>query len=105
MEYLIKETVDAVRLAEKDAEAIIETAKANANDKKAQINDEAKAYREEVLKKAQKEAEVLMENIICDGEKYNNDKKKAIEQKIEGLKSEATKNFDKAVDAIINALV
>lgn len=102
---LIKETVDAVRLAEKEADEIIETAKANANDKKTQIKLEAESYRVEALKNAQAEAEEKMKSTIRKCEEYNNKKSKEVNEKIEGLKSEASNNFDKAAQAVINALV
>lgn len=105
MHYLIKETVDAVRLAEKEAQDIIDTAVANANGKKVQMRQKAEAYREEALKSAQIEAEKQMQSTIHKCEEYNNSKAKDVEEKVEILKSGAAKNVDKAVDAVISALV
>lgn len=105
MQDLIKETVDAVRLAEKEAESIITTAKENAQDKKNQVKSEAESYKAKALETAQVEAEDNMKSTIRKCEEYNERKLKEIEGKIERLKSEASKNFDGAVDAVINALV
>lgn len=102
---MIKETVDAIRLAEKEAQEIIDTAKSNANDKKIRIKQEAEAYREGTINSAQAQAKEQMQDTIRKCEEYNDLKTKEVEEKIEELKSKALKSFDKAVDAVISALV
>ena len=102
---MIKETVDAVRLAEKKAEEVVETANANANDKKINMKIEAENYRSKALEQAREEAEVQMKDTIFKCEEYNNKKINEVNKKVEELKSEASKNFDKAVDAVISALI
>ena len=53
---MIKETVDAVRLAELEGDKVISTAKVNGQDMKNQIKIQGAEYRNERLKEAKKKA-------------------------------------------------
>mgnify|MGYP000229297681 FL=1 len=54
---MIKETVDAVRLAELEGDKVISTAKVNGQDMKNQIKIQGAEYRTEKLKEAKEKAE------------------------------------------------
>lgn len=54
---MIKETVDAVRLAELEGDKVISTAKVNGQDMKNQIKIQGAEYRTERLKEAKEKAE------------------------------------------------
>lgn len=102
---LIKETVDAVRVAEMESDKIISTAQENARDKKARVISESEKYRADALHKAEETAEKQMQEMLSKCNDYNKQKSEEIEKKAEILKAGALKNFDKTVDAVINALV
>ena len=54
---MIKETVDAVRLAELEGDKVISTAKVNGQDMKNQVKIQGAEYRTERLKEAKEKAE------------------------------------------------
>ena len=56
---MIKETVDAVRLAELEGDKVISTAKVNGQDMKNQVKIQGAEYRTERLKEAKEKAEQL----------------------------------------------
>lgn len=102
---MIKETVDAVRIAEMDAEKIVSTANDNAADMKQEIKLKAVQYRNDLLQKAQEQAKKDMETVIQEGNEYNKKYNKKIESKVAELKNTALKREEITVNAVINALI
>ena len=101
----MKETVDAVRLAEMEAGRVISTAEDTAQNKKNQVKLQAEQYRDLVLQEAKQKADLDMNDIIkkCNG--YNEQAEREIETKISDLKAVASRKMEQAVDAVIDALV
>ena len=102
---MIKETVDAVRLAELEAERTVDTVRENAEDRKSRTKSQAEKYRIQELQKARVKAEKEMDNVIRRCDEYNSQKLKEVEEKTEKLRAKSLENFDGAVDAVINAFV
>lgn len=102
---LIKETVDAVRRAELEAEKIISTAEDNAQGKKNQIKSEAQEYRTEALKRTKDSADRAMQDIVDKCTAYEVQTSAEIDKKAAELKSDAESRMEQAVDAVIDALV
>lgn len=101
---MIKETVDAIRIAESDAEKTVMTAKDNAMNMKNDIKIRAQSYREEETNKARDKARMDMEEIIksCNGadREFNAE----IDRQVVKLKEEAAAKQLEAVEAVIDAL-
>ena len=102
---LIKETVDAVRVAEMEAEKQIATAKENAEGEKAQIKSKETAYREEQIREAETRADKAMNEVVKKCNEYDLAQEKQIEQKVAELKAQSNKRMSVAVDAVIDALI
>lgn len=102
---MIKETVDAVRLAELEADKIIRTAEENAQGKKSRIKTQAQEYRVNLLNEAGKKAENEMESTVNKCKSYEKETENQIDIKIADLKSVAEGKMNTAVEAVINALV
>lgn len=102
---MIKETVDAVRVAELEAEKIINTAKENGQDNRNQVKSRAEEYRTKALKEAQEKAEQEMQIVVNQCESYEDQCKKNVELKTADLKRVAESRAEKAVKAVIDALV
>lgn len=102
---MIKETVDAVRLAELEADKIIRTAEEDAQDRKSQIKTQAQDYRINSLNEAKDIAEKEMVSTVNKCKAYEEEAGKEIQIKISDLKTVAEKRMDAAVEAVINALV
>lgn len=102
---LIKETVDAVRQAELEADKIIAQAKEDAQNKKTQIKTEGENYRIQELSKAERQAQEEMKKVMAQCDKYNAEKDSAMEEKVSKLKADADAKCGKAVDCVISALV
>ncbi|MFQ9515720.1 MAG: hypothetical protein ACLRZ9_07805 [Eubacterium sp.] len=102
---LIKETVDAVRLAELEAEKIISTAEENAQGKKTQIKLQAKTYRDNAFMEAHKNAKQEMESTIRKCNAYEEKISNEIDAKVAKLRAGAESRMDKAVEAVIGAIV
>lgn len=101
---MIKETVDAVRLAELEGDKVINTAKVNSQDMKNQIKIQGAEYRAERLKEAREKAEKEMVDTIARCEKYNQEKQNEIEQKVMQLKNKSYEKMDDTVKAIVEYL-
>lgn len=102
---MIKETVDAVRVAEMEAEKVIATAKENAEGEKAQIKIREADYRGEQMQAAQSKAKNAMDEIVKECNQYDLEKTKEIEEKVAKLKASSEEKMDAAVNAVIDALV
>lgn len=102
---MIKETVDAVRLAEQEAEKVVDKARDNAQYKKNQVKLEAEAYREEALKLARETAECEMQSMSDKCKKYEEEYNKNVDKKIAELNKQTESNMEAAVNAVIKALV
>lgn len=102
---LIKETVDAVRVAEMEAEKQISTAKENAEGEKAQVKTKEKDYRTEQMQMAKSKADRAMNEVVKKCNEYDLNMEKQIEEKVAELKALSGKKMDAAVDAVIDALV
>ena len=97
---MIKETVDAVRVAEMEAERQISVAKENAEGEKAQIKNKEADYRTEQMQMAKAEADQVVKK--C--KEYDLKMEKQIEEKVAELKALSDKKMDAAVEAAIHAL-
>ena len=99
---MIKETVDAVRLAELEGAKVISTAKVNGQDMKNQIKIQGAEYRTERLKEAKEKAE--MAETVAKCEKYNEEQQKEIDLKVMQLKNKSYEKMDGTVKAIVEYL-
>ena len=99
---MIKETVDAVRLAELEGDKVISTAKVNGQDMKNKI--QGAEYRNERLKEAKKKAEKEMTETVAKCEKYNEEQQKEIDLKVMQLKNKSYEKMDGTVKAIVEYL-
>lgn len=102
---MIKETVDAVRIAEMDAEKIVSTANDNAADMKQEIKVKAVQYRNDLLQKAQEKAKKDMDIVVQECNEYNREYNKKIDSKVSELKNTALKREEKTVNDVIDALI
>ncbi len=101
---MIKETVDAVRVAEMEAERQISVAKENAEGEKAQIKNKEADYRTEQMQMAKAEADREMNQVVKKCKEYDLKMEKQIEEKVAELKALSDKKMDAAVEAAIHAL-
>ena len=97
---MIKETVDAVRLAELEGDKVISTAKVNGQDMK----NQGAEYRTERLKEAKEKAEKEMAETVAKCEKYNDEQQKEIDLKVMQLKNKSYEKMDGTVKAIVEYL-
>lgn len=102
---LIKETVDAVRVAEMEAERQIATAKENAEGEKAQVKVKESVYREEQMREAKAQADRAMNEVVKKCNEYDLEQEKQIEKNVAELKAQSDKRMNLAVDAVIDALI
>lgn len=102
---MIKETVDAVRVAELEAEQTINTANENALGRKKQIKCEAEQYRIKALQEAEKQAQKEMQDTVKSCTAFTNRANEKIEEKVKSLRELAHSRSDKAVDAVIQLFV
>ena len=105
---MIKETVDAVRLAELEGDKVISTAKVNGQDMKNQIKIQGAEYRNERLKEAKKKAvlsvRIFLADTVAKCEKYNEEQQKEIDLKVMQLKNKSYEKMDGTVKAIVEYL-
>ena len=92
---MIKETVDAVRLAELEGDKVISTAK---------VKIQGAEYRNERLKEAKEKAEKEMAETVAKCEKYNEEQQKEIDLKVMQLKNKSYEKMDGTVKAIVEYL-
>jgi N-acyl-D-aspartate/D-glutamate deacylase len=102
---LIKETVDAVRIAELEAEKIISTANDNAANMKQQIKIKSEQYRKDFLQKVNGQTKTKKETVIQKCHEYDREFDKQIEKNTAQLREIAADREKAAVDAVIDALV
>ncbi len=102
---MIKETVDAVRVAEMEADKVVATAKDNAMDKKAQVKTKAEEYRANEMNRAKMKADSDMEQTKTKGEEYDRAYNEKIDRRVEELRAVANQKKDKAISAVIDALI
>ncbi len=95
MEDVIKQIVDA----EREAEARIEKAGAEAKEIVLKAKEEAKLIEKEVVGDAEKQAEALVEKARLEGEEEAKKILEEGEREIEALKINATNNLEKAISA------
>ena len=98
---MIKETVDAIRIAESDAEKTVMTAKDNAMNMKNDIKIRAQSYREDKVKdKARRDMEETIKSCSEADREFNAE----IDRQVIKLKEEAAERQPEAVKAVIDAL-
>lgn len=102
---MIKETVDAVRIAELEAEKMIATANDNASNMKQEIKVKAEQYRKDFLRKADEQARKEKETVVRKCNEYDREFDEQIEKSAEQLRAIAATREKAAVDAVIDALV
>ena len=102
---MIKETVDAVRVAEMDAEKIVATASDNASNMKQDIKVQAEQYRTDSLQKAKRQAKKDMESVVMKCNEYDREYNEKIDKKVAELKEIAAKKEEMAVKAVIDSLI
>lgn len=102
---MIKETVDAVRVAEMEAEKQIATAKENAEGEKAHVKVRETDYRREQMQVAKSKADKAMNEMRKKCSEYDLKMDKQIEEKVAELKVLSGTKINVAVDAVIDALV
>ena len=79
---MIKETIDAVRVAEMEAEKQIQVAKDNAAGRKAELDSMKAQLRKEKLTKAQEEAKKAMDEVVSECKNYDLEMDKEIQMKV-----------------------
>ena len=82
---MIKETIDAVRVAEMEAEKQIQVAKDNAAGRKAELDSMKAQLRKEKLTKAQEEAKKAMDEVVSECRNYDLEMDKEIQMKVRNL--------------------
>ncbi len=102
---MIKETVDAVRIAEMEAEKQIATAKENAAGEKAGIKKKEADYRAEQIQAAQTRADKAMSEVVEECKKYDLEMEKQMNEKVAELKASSEEKMEAAVEAVIDALI
>lgn len=102
---MIKETVDAVRVAEMEAEKQIATAKENADGEKARMKTMEADYRAEQMQMAKMKAEQAMREVVKQCSAYDLEKDKQIEDKVAELKTLSGEKESAAIEAVMDALV
>lgn len=102
---MIKETVDAVRVAEMEAEKQIATAKENAEGEKSQIKIKEADYRTEQMQEAKAKADKAMNEVVQKCKEYDLEMEKQIEEKTAKIKTLSGEKTDTAVDAVIAVFV
>lgn len=102
---MIKETVDAVRIAEMEAEKQIATAKENAAGEKAGIKRKEADYRAEQIQAAQARADKAMSEVVEECKKYDLEMEKQMNEKVAELKASSGNQMEVAVQAVIDALI
>lgn len=102
---MIKETVDAVRVAEMEAEKQIATAKENAEGERARIKAKEADYRTEQMQAAKSKANKAMDEVVKKCNEYDLNMNKQIEEKVTELKASSSAKMTAAVNAVIDALV
>ncbi len=102
---MIKETIDAVREAESQAEQIVSRAEEEAVNQKNNVKVQTQEYRTEALNNAKKQAQEDMARTVSECDAYQKQAGQDIDNKVEMLKKEAAGKSDAAIDAIIEALV
>ena len=102
---MIKETVDAVRIAEIEAEKQIATAKENAAGEKAGIKKKEADYRAEQIQAAQTRADKAMSEVVEECKKYDLEMEKQMNEKVAELKASSEEKMEAAVEAVIDALI
>lgn len=101
---MIKETIDAVRVAEMEAEKQIQVAMDNAAGKKAELDSRKAQFRKEKLMKVQEEAKRAMDEVVSECNNYDLEMDKEIQMKVMELRDLAKERTDNAIKAIIQAL-
>lgn len=101
---MIKETIDAVRVAEMEAEKQIQVAMDNAAGKKAELDSRKAKFRKEKLMKAQEEAKKAMDEVVSECKNYDLEMDKEIQMKVMELRDLAKERTDNAIKAVIQAL-
>ncbi|MFR3833884.1 MAG: hypothetical protein ACLTYP_01390 [Eubacterium sp.] len=101
---MIKETIDAVRVAEMEAEKQIQVAMDNAAGKKAELDSRKAQFRKEKLMKVQEEAKRAMDEVVSECKNYDLEMDKEIQMKVMELRDLAKERTDNAIKAVIQAL-
>lgn len=101
---MIKETIDAVRVAEMEAEKQIQVAMDNAAGKKAELDSRKAQFRKEKLMKVQEEAKRAMDEVVSECNNYDLEMDKEIQMKVMELRDLAKERRDNAIKAVIQAL-
>ena len=101
---MIKETIDAVRVAEMEAEKQIQVAMDNAAGKKAELDSRKAQFRKEKLMKVQEEAKRAMDEVVSECNNYDLEMDKEIQMKVMELRDLAKERKDNAIKAVIQAL-
>ena len=101
---MIKETIDAVRVAEMEAEKQIQVAMDNAAGKKAELDSRKAQFRKEKLMKVQEEAKRAMDEVVSECNNYDLEMDKEIQMKVMELRDLAKERTDNAIKAVIQTL-
>ena len=101
---MIKETIDAVPVAEMEAEKQIQVAMDNAAGKKAELDSRKAQFRKEKLMKVQEEAKRAMDEVVSECNNYDLEMDKEIQMKVMELRDLAKERTDNAIKAVIQAL-
>ena len=101
---MIKETINAVRVAEMEAEKQIQVAMDNAAGKKAELDSRKAQFRKEKLMKVQEEAKRAMDEVVSECNNYDLEMDKEIQMKVMELRDLAKERTDNAIKAVIQAL-
>ena len=101
---MIKETIDAVRVAEMEAEKQIQVAMDNAAGKKAELDSRKAQFRKEKLMRVQEEAKRAMDEVVSECNNYDLEMDKEIQMKVMELRDLAKERTDNAIKAVIQAL-
>lgn len=102
---MIKETVDAVRLAELNSEKIINTATMNSQGMKKDIVTKGEEYRNNAMALAKEKVEKEMAEMIKKCMEYESQKQDEISKEVMDLKNSAYEKIEYTVDEIIRECI
>ena len=97
---MLKDTIDVIKSAEKDAANFLIQIREDAAIKKEQIIKDADATKQESIVKAKEQAKKEMDELVAQCEVISANKDREIENAVEELKSEAYKKMPQVVELI-----
>ena len=97
---MLKDTIDVIKSAEKDAENYLNQVQEDASIKKEDIIKEAEATKQESIRKAKEQADKEMNELKAKCQTVSDNKDREIDNAVEELKANARKKMPEVVEII-----